>query len=251
MFNEYGIAEDDVRKGIVFIGHPAKPEPDTKRLEFANFSNLPWVKLCLIWEKEKFTRISTGQAFPPKDIRYVFPRFPKGRFLPSFPSIEYFYRRKAYTPQELQERDDKENAYHSYYLQIFQEEPLYDMQTDKEIFRLLTIPSFERPSLIRLEKEGDQYSLTWKICEMGVPCGVEKIVAQDSRKISKFLWNIFHAKLGRVNIWNPRVKNLYLDGVSYLFEGRTQGVYLMKYEHCPEDKPFVALCMFFRRLVGA
>ena len=256
MFNEYGISEEDIRKGIVYLEQADNDLFTEDRFAAAEkphavgpVENLSRVKLCLIWEKDKFERISTGQTFPPKDIRYVFPRFPKGRFLPSIVT-NYFNKAHVPTQRELSERDDEDNARYSYCLQIFDEPPLYDMQTNKEIFRLLTVPSFARPSLIRLEKDGSQCSLTWKICEQQVHCGIEKIIEQQTFEISNFLWNIFQAKLGRVGLWNPQAKNLWLDGTSFLFEGRTQGIYLMKYEHCPESKAFVDLCSFFRQLCG-
>ena len=242
MFNEYGITEDDLRSGIVFLEHSVKPHP----LVPAHLE-LPWVQLCLVREKERFERISTGQTYPPEGIRYVFPRFPKGRFLPD---SEYFYRKHSRTKQELAQADDHKNAWFSYHLQVFHEPPLYNMPTNKEIFRWLCVPSFSRPSLVRIEKDGEHCSLTWKICDERVRYGIEKIVGQQSQEMSKYLWNIFQAKLGRISIWNPRRKTLCFDGVSFLFEGRTSDVYLMKYEHSPEKGPFADLCLFFRKLCG-
>jgi len=102
-----------------------------------------------------------------------------------------------------------------------------DTSTD-EVYRFTWLRTFDNPITIRIERNNDSYSISWKQCDGDGGYHPGELIVDNKLKLEKQSWELFLIKLNKIDFWNlPTIKNneLGLDGSQWILEGRSGNIY--------------------------
>lgn len=156
----------------------------------------------------------------------------------SFPKIEGYYVPNPENHVILASKiiegqyDTIWSNYISEILFLAKEPLLFNLKTDKEIYRLVVSRSFAGDAIVTLEKENSEYKIYWKTVSFNSEYEPEKISKLKYKKISERNWNKIKIKLKELSFWNIYPNNNLPgnDGSTYILEGLKNGqYYVVKY----------------------
>lgn len=176
----------------------------------------------------------------------------------SFPKIEGYYvpnpENHVILDSKIIEKqyDTIWSNYISEILFLAKEPLLYNLKTNKEIYRLVVSRSFAGDAIVRLEKENSEYKIYWKTVSLTSENKPEKVSKLKYKKISESDWNKIKIKLKELSFWNIYPNNNLSgnDGSTYILEGlKNEQYYVVKY-WAPKRKEieFYNLCEYMLSL---
>lgn len=207
-----------------------------------------------------------SQNVPVKSVQFYFP-------LQFFPEVEYLFEFQDSSTVLVSKTYEKSNDgvdsfmmyakvvpdvydtfrvnWYSEQLLALQEPLLFNKPMAKEVYRLTWLPTFSNPIAIRIEKDGDQYLLYWKICNGAGGYDPGDLVVNKKKPIQKEEWDRFKTLLSATNYWN--LSNLGrmsgFDGSHWIMEGSTQTRYQVVDRWSPgKESDYYKLCSFLLKL---
>lgn len=184
---------------------------------------------------------------PVSGDQYYFPK-------EMFPYILYYYAKESPGKDMVKKQyDDFVMKWYSMQLYAMKEPLLFNKKSDKEVFRFTLLRTFDKPVVIRIEKDRENYSLFWKVCsgEGGYDPG--EIEVNECRNIEKQEWDIFQQKLHDLDFWNRNIGRqigLGHDGSEWILEGAEPSRYRVITEWTPMKGYFSEACMYLLKLTG-
>lgn len=144
------------------------------------------------------------------------------------------------------------NKWYEKQLKALEENRLYLMKTDKEIFRFTWLRTFNNPVSIRIEKEGDNYFII-KTLTTGKG-GYEPGNLKDyvKKRITKPEWDKFISLQNKIKEWgnyyNSEMK-ISMDGAEWIYEYKTPNSYKIIKETSPDkESEFAAIGLYLIKL---
>lgn len=113
-------------------------------------------------------------------------------------------------------------------LSVFQESPLEQMINSDEVYRLIWFPTFDAPTVIRIWRSGENYTIKTKRLSGKGGYEIGTLKTEETRTLSAEEWNVFVNNLNSRCFWNApsAVKEIpVMDGSSWTFEGLRNGQY--------------------------
>jgi len=168
------------------------------------------------------------------------------------PSVGYF-------PEGIFE--DFTAEWYSSTLQAMEEPSLFgaSRSSKREAYRFLWLRSFHAPIAIRVERQGEHYSLWAKKLKMSYPKGeMPRPVGLTDRleiSLSKEQWSQFLSLLEESRFWKIPSQDDYsgFDGSNWILEGCSEGRYHVVDRWAPGDShgpEFRKTCLFLIDLAG-
>lgn len=191
-----------------------------------------------------------------KDTSYLFKKYATSSYPYYFPILEFAeypkdwlrdYRVDLFfnTERFINSRED----WYGNELKAMKEKRLYLEKTDKNIFRFLWLRSFDKPYVIRIEKDKDNIMLYLKSYDSG-----EKII-DTSKIVTKQEWNDFKILVSEIKTWGDYscvgCINYGEDGSDWVYEYLTPDSYKIKSEWSPnKESEFAAIGLYLIKLCG-
>lgn len=95
-------------------------------------------------------------------------------------------------------------------------------------FRVLILPSFHRPVMVRIENSNNKITLYWKACDGKGGYEPGKLAVNKKKTLTFNEWNNFLKEIGEIRFWQvPTVNNRMFgcDGTEWILEGNSAGLY--------------------------
>ncbi|MFA6199388.1 MAG: hypothetical protein WC679_03130 [Bacteroidales bacterium] len=146
------------------------------------------------------------------------------------------------------------NKWYEKQLKALEENRLYLIKTDKEIFRFTWLRTFNNPVAIRIEKEGDNYFII-KTLTTGKG-GYEPGNLKDyvKKRITKQEWDNFISLQNKIKEWGNYYKSemrIIMDGAEWIYEYKTPDSYKIIKETSPDkESKFAAIGLYLIKLCG-
>lgn len=124
-------------------------------------------------------------------------------------------------------------------LKALEEERLYLMKTDKEIFRFTWLRSFNNSVAIRIEKDGDNYFIIRKLTTGKGDNEPGNLKDYVKKRITKQEWDNFISLQNKIKEWGNYYKEkiyITMDGSEWIYEYLTPYYYKIKEEDSPDKK---------------
>ena len=125
------------------------------------------------------------------------------------------------------------------FLTNFQEIPLKEYEKADETYRLLWVPTFDPPTVIRIWRAGDDHFITVKrLSRNQKNLKVGKLIVNETRSLTANQWNNFAGLLDSGCFWSvpPSIEELPVpDGASWTFEAKMNGDYRLVDRTLPSD----------------
>jgi hypothetical protein len=104
---------------------------------------------------------------------------------------------------------------------------IFNDSSINEIYRFTWLRTFHNPIAIRIEKNGDNINLYWKLCNGAGGYEPGKLVLDKQKSIDIQIWNEFISRLSNINFWTLRTKELSfgVDGSKWILEGKSNKHY--------------------------
>ena len=141
--------------------------------------------------------------------------------------------------------------WYSKHLTAMKEPLIFNKKQDKSTFRFLWLRTFHNPISIRIEKQFDSYSLTWKLCDGAGGYEPGKLVIDKTKIIDKNTWDTFQDKLSKADYWNLKTNEVGIlgtDGSQWILEGTDKNNYHVVDRWTPSGGSFYECCDFLIRL---
>jgi len=125
-----------------------------------------------------------------------------------------------------------------------------------EVYRLILLPTFHMPIVVRVEKTGQRTLLTVKLLDGVGGYGLDKmgkIALEETRGLSHEEYERFCELLDDAEFWGLPVRDpgdlLVMDGATWIIDARHQATIHSIGRIFPESK-VLELCRFFLQLAG-
>jgi len=170
-----------------------------------------------------------------KDTSYLFKKYATSTYPYYFPILEFAEYPKDWLRDyrvdlffNTERFIDSREGWFGNELKAMKEKRLYLEKTDKDVFRFLWLRSFDKPYVIKIEKDKDNIMLYWKSYDSG-----EKII-DTSKVITKQEWNDFKTLVSEIKTWGDYsclgCINYGDDGSEWIYEYLTPDNYKIKKE---------------------
>lgn len=119
------------------------------------------------------------------------------------------------------ERETFSNDIFKIYLDIFQEQTLYQ-QLSYKIYRFTYLRTFDNPILIGLVNNNDTITIYWKVTDGQGGYDFGQLVINENKQLSLIQWNDFEKIISENNFWNLSSENneiMGFDGSEWIIEG--------------------------------
>jgi len=119
------------------------------------------------------------------------------------------------------ERETFSNDIFKIYLDIFQEQTLYQ-QLSYKIYRFTYLRTFDNPILIGLVNNNDSITIYWKVTDGQGGYDFGQLVINENKQLSLIQWNDFEKIISENNFWNLSSENneiMGFDGSEWIIEG--------------------------------
>ncbi len=125
-------------------------------------------------------------------------------------------------------------------------------ESDLEVYRILCLPSFDAPFVIRIAKTANGSRLTLKETSGLGGYDAGHITRDDSRVVAAGDWRAFEHRVERTRFWSMATNEecCGLDGSDCVVEGRRAGTYHVVARWNPCEGPFYELCEGLLELVS-
>jgi len=126
-------------------------------------------------------------------------------------------------------------------LRALKEPVLFNRRTSKEVYRLTWLRTFHNPVAITIEKDGEQYSLYWKVCNGKGGYEPGQLTIDESKEISKEEWDNFKTLLQKANFWEIKSVDREMpmdDGAQWIFEGISSNTYHVVDRQSPRNNEY-------------
>lgn len=137
--------------------------------------------------------------------------------------------------------------WYSKHLKALQEPRLWNLSTEKQIFRFTWLRSFHNPITIRLEKYNDKVMLYWKLCNGAGGYEPGDLIINSSRELSSREWNEFNSMIKQLSYWNLKSVDNEItgtDGAQWILEGINMGNYQVVDRWTPGETGFKKCCLY-------
>jgi hypothetical protein len=137
----------------------------------------------------------------------------------------------------------------SEFLFALREPVLYNDTSSVEAYRFTWLRTFHSPIAVRLEKEGDSYTLYWKQTDGAAGYRTGSITTNKLKTVDSTAWHTMQSMAAQVSYWElPTlvwVSPVVHDGAAWILEGKSQGKYHVVDRWSPnEGSDFFQLCDF-------
>ena len=142
-------------------------------------------------------------------------------------------------------KDSFLNETFSKYLFAMKEPLIYDRDYAKTVFRLTLISTFKKPIAIRIEKEGEKYSVCYKETDGTGGYTAGNLITDSCKLLNKESWKHFLFLLDNCNFWNMQTKKedvIGIDGSYWILEGASDNEYKMVCRWSPEKNDAYTVC---------
>ena len=104
---------------------------------------------------------------------------------------------------------------------------IFNDSSINEIYRFTWLRTFHNPIAVRIEKNGNNINLYWKLCNGAGGYEPGKLVLDKQKSIDIQIWNEFISRLSSINFWTLRTKELSfgVDGSKWILEGKSSNRY--------------------------
>ena len=136
-------------------------------------------------------------------------------------------------------------------LLAMQEHPLYPSSSDgSELYRLLFLPTFSRPAVVRLNHVAGTWQATCKSTDGLGGYSPGQISHEGQLTLSPTDVRVFNRLLERADFWrmSSYIPSNGLDGSQVILEGVRNGTYHLVDRWSPRANPFAKLAHFLLRL---
>lgn len=144
------------------------------------------------------------------------------------------------------------NNWYSKHLSALEEPILFNEKSDKEIFRFTLLHSFDHPITIRIEKNGENYMLYWKMTSGAGGYSPGTIVLNRQKQISRKKWEEFKRLIEEIDFWRLSTNDpdgIGVDGARWILEGRTTEKYQVADRFSPTpDSKYYQCCYYLIKL---
>lgn len=138
-------------------------------------------------------------------------------------------------------------------LRGLKEPVLFNKPTSNEVYRLTWLRSFHNPVAIRIEKDGEMYSLYWKVCSGKGGYEPGQLTVDESKRISKDEWDNFQSLLRKVNFWQMKTVDREMpmdDGAQWILEGVNDNTYHVVDRQSPRDNDYFNCGNYLIKMTG-
>ena len=139
----------------------------------------------------------------------------------------------------------------------FDERPIGDTDSSvDESYRLILLPTFDPPILVRAERNGEKKFISVKILDGKGGYGLEKLgnlAINESHPLTDEEWKKFSNLMGQASFWwtPSRIPDevAVMDGATWVFEGSKRGEHHMVIRTTP-GPALLGMCSYLVKLAG-
>lgn len=159
-----------------------------------------------------------------------------------------------YTVNLIRELDlaDFVVSWYSGQLEAMEEPVLINIQNE-EVYRFTWLRTFHNPIAIRVSKNENEITLTWKSCDGAGGYAPGKLIIDKSKKLSQNEWETFLKMLKDIDYWNLPTNEpdvMGCDGAQWILEGVNNGEYHVVDRWTPRNTDFSEVCMYLLDLTS-
>jgi hypothetical protein len=146
-------------------------------------------------------------------------------------------------------------------LPLFKEPQIFPAPNPKvEIYRIFISPTFYHALSIRVERDGEGYSLVAKYLSGEVGYDWGRLKGEKKRRLNEKEWWKLVDLINRASFWTLPSKDkesepsekgeatICLDGTGWYLEGVSGGKYQVVDRYCPESREFKAIGLYMVKL---
>ena len=137
--------------------------------------------------------------------------------------------------------------WYSKQLYAMREPLIFGDRSQGEIYRFTWLRTFHNPVAIRIENQGDNYMIYWKLCNGAGGYEPGKLIIDKQKSLDKQTWEKFIDLLHDIKFWNmdTQIKTLGLDGSQWILEGKDLNHYHVVDRWSPDvSSKFFKCCDF-------
>lgn len=134
---------------------------------------------------------------------------------------------------------------------LFREPILFNKKSDKEVYRFTWLRSFDEPIVVRIEKDNEHYSLTYKIRKISEQPEVKYVIEWDTIEVDAKDWDRLEEMLNSFDYWNSTDygrPTLGTDGSEWILEGSKPTQYQVLTKWTPSSGAYREACLFLLSL---
>ncbi len=164
--------------------------------------------------------------------------------------VKHLYFPKGTFSHGAAELDDFTQDWYGGHLRSMHEPRLFLTTGAATIYRFLCLPTFDAPSVIRINKVADQVHVTSKKTRGLGGYGPGKLVRNERSRLSVHQWQTFESAVKESFFWSlPTIqRSSGLDGTQCVIEGYTDEHYHVVDRWSPHSSTFRKLCNRFIEL---
>jgi len=135
--------------------------------------------------------------------------------------------------------------WYSEHLRAMKEPLIFNKKQTKSTYRFLWLRTFNNPISIRIDKQADLYSVSWKLCDGAGGYEPGQLVVDKTKTIDKNTWDKFLGLLSKADYWNLKtneVEILGTDGSQWILEGADIDNYHVVDRWTPSGGTFYDCC---------
>jgi hypothetical protein len=204
-----------------------------------------------------FLGFALMQSCQPQDIDNKDEDKSISRFIDSFIQVDSsnipIDSNQGYFPLEVFTDKDIYIGYDTFHVRWYSEhlwsmnEPLlFNKISDTESYRFLWLRTFHNPVSIRIERQENNYYLTWKLSNGAGGYRPGKLVINETKKIDKETWDKFYALIDSTDFWNLKTVeyNFGTDGSQWILEGSDSSRYHVVDRWTPKSGSYYDCCNY-------
>jgi len=140
----------------------------------------------------------------------------------------------------------------SKFLFAMKEPLLFNKPIQKEVFRFTWLRTFDEPVVIRIEKESNQISVSWKVADGKGGYEPGNLITNMNKSISIHDWDEFTDLVKKIDFWNmKRSGQSGFDGSEWILEGVNESNYHVVSVWTPNAKSeFYKVCNYLIELTN-
>lgn len=139
------------------------------------------------------------------------------------------------------------------FLKAFKEKPLFETSNKElEIYRFTWLRTFHHPVVIKIEKQKDKVSISFKELDGLGGYKPGKIINNEKNSMGKENWCKFIKLLNETDYWQMKTQDDVLgeDGASWILEGVKENRYHVVDRWSPSGGKYREACVYLLKLSG-
>ncbi|WP_025739849.1 hypothetical protein [Aquimarina pacifica] len=156
------------------------------------------------------------------------------------------------TTEVEQKYDNQIIEWYSVYLFAMKEPLLFNKKTDKHSYRFTWLRMYDKPMAIRIEKNGGEYHVYWKMLDGAGGYKPEALIVEDSKSITEQDWLDFTAFVEKADFLNMELGRdaMANDKSEWVLEGNDTTNYRVVRMGAPTEGDFYNACNFLISLTA-